>query len=65
MKLLGRHAALQAESAAQSANVDRYWRPEKIGRSRTRLPISTFAADYPTQDFGTSRSLDSLPAGYF
>src|SRR5258708_1257406 len=21
--------------------------------------------DYPTQDFGTSRSLDSLPAGYF
>src|SRR5260370_35370697 len=37
---------------------------KKIGRGRA-CRSARLAPDYPTQDFGTSRSLDSLPAGYF
>jgi len=39
--------------------------PKKIGRSRTRLPISTFAARLPHTGFRHIPFLGQLPAGYF
>src|SRR6516164_3326478 len=65
MKPPGRHTALQQESAARSEMSIVSEDPKKSAARGCACRSARLPPDYPTQDCGTSRSMDSVFAGYF